>query len=456
MNITSYTYYYFIGIGGIGMSAIARYFNQMGKTILGYDRMQTELTKQLELENIKIHFEDDEKFIPNELQPQNTLVIYTPAIPKNHQELHFFQNNGFKVIKRAEALGEITRATTSLAVAGTHGKTTTSAMLGHLLYDAGLESTAFVGGIVENYNSNVILGGNKISVIEADEFDRSFLKLNPDFACITSMDADHLDIYGDGNELIKSFNEFAKIVRSQVFVKNGIEIKGAQTYGVEELKATSDQAIPDYYADNILLKEGYFTFDLTYPHGKIESISMTLPGRHNIENAVAAIALAMQVGVNEKQIKQAMASFKGIKRRFSRYTSSDGKIIIDDYAHHPTELNAIIQATQNFYPGKSILGIFQPHLFSRTRDFISDFAKSLSGLQNLILIDIYPARENPIEGVTSDWLADEIEKINSNRPLVVSLDKAFDEILKFQTDIILLMGAGNIDTLYQPLKMHYV
>lgn len=447
MNIKNYTYYYFIGIGGIGMSALARYFHQMDKTVLGYDKTETVLTQKLQDEGMDIHFDDDISLIPKALNPENTVVIYTPAVPRSHAELQQFILTGFMVYKRSEVLGLITKATTCLAVAGTHGKTTTSSLLGHILKVAEKPSTAFIGGIVENYNSNVILGGEEISVVEADEFDRSFLKLSPDYACITSMDADHLDIYGESSELEKSFKEFASIVSQKVFVKKGLDVPKAQTYGVEE--------DADFYADNIQLQEDYFTFDLTYPKGKIHAIQMNLPGRHNIENAVASIALALEMEVTEVQIKAALASFKGIKRRFSRYKSSEGKIIIDDYAHHPTELNAIIRATKNFYPNQSILGVFQPHLFTRTRDFADDFAQSLAQLENLILLDIYPAREEPIEGITSTWLAHKIEKINSNRPKVVSLQDAFSEIIQHKTDIILLMGAGNIDTLFEPLKKHY-
>lgn len=447
MNIKNYKYYYFIGIGGIGMSALARYFHQMDKTVLGYDKTATALTQKLEQEGLDIHFEDNISLIPESLTPENTVVIYTPAVPSSHKELIYFRDAGFNVYKRSEVLGLITKATTCLAVAGTHGKTTTSSLLGHILKVAHKPSTAFIGGIVENYDSNVVLGGNEISVVEADEFDRSFLRLSPDYACITSTDADHLDIYGEHAELEKSFQEFASIVSNKVFAKKGLNIPNALTYAVEE--------VADYYSDNIQLKKDCFTFDLTYPNGKITNIQMNLPGRHNIENATASIAIALEIGVSEDEIKEALASFKGIKRRFSRYTSTKGKVIIDDYAHHPTELNAIIKATQDFYPNKSIVGVFQPHLFTRTRDFIDDFAQSLAQLDNLILLDIYPAREEPIEHVTSNWLADKIEDVNGVNPKVVSLENALDEVLKYSTDIILLMGAGNIDTLYEPLKKHY-
>ena len=447
MNIKDYTYYYFIGIGGIGMSSLARYFKLLGKTVLGYDKTETTLTKTLVDEDMIIHYEDNISYIPENVNPQNTVVIYTPAVFSSHSELLYFKENGYTIHKRSAVLGLITRTTICLAVAGTHGKTTTSSILGHILKVAQLPSTAFVGGIVENYNSNMIFGGDEISVVEADEFDRSFLQLSPDFACITSMDADHLDIYGKKEELENSFRDFGEIVSQQLFVKKGIDIPNALTYAVEENA--------DYFADNIELRDGYFTFDLTYPSGKITDIKMTLPGRHNIENAVAAIAMSMEMGITQKNIKEALASFKGIKRRFSRHISSKGKIIIDDYAHHPTELNAIIQATQNFYPNKSILGIFQPHLFSRTRDFADDFAKSLAALENLILIEIYPAREAPIDGINSSWLADKIEAIRGHRPQVVSLQLALQEIEKYTTEIILLMGAGNIDILYEPLKKQF-
>lgn len=444
MKIKNFTYYYFIGIGGIGMSAIARYFNRLDKIVLGYDKTKTKLTQKLMEEGMSIHYDDNISEIPKELTIENTLVIYTPAIAQNHAELNFFQQNNFKTLKRSEVLGEITQATTCLAVAGTHGKTTTSSLLGHILKVANLPSTAFVGGIVENYNSNLIYGGDEISVVEADEFDRSFLKLKPDFACITSTDADHLDIYGDAEELQKTFVDFGELVKNKLFVRKGITIPNAYTYAVEENA--------DYFADNIQIKDDFFTFDFNFPDGKLIEIQMNLPGRHNIENAVAAIAMALEMSVSEKDIKTALQTFQGIQRRFSRYISPENKIIIDDYAHHPTELNAIIRATRNFYPNKSILAVFQPHLYSRTRDFGDDFARSLSTLEHLILIEIYPAREQPIPGISSNGLANKIEQINGKRPKVISLDNALQEIDQYTTDIILLMGAGNIDTLYEPLK----
>ncbi|MBV7441527.1 UDP-N-acetylmuramate--L-alanine ligase [Weeksellaceae bacterium TAE3-ERU29] len=443
MNIKDFTYYYFIGIGGIGMSAQARYFNQFGKKVLGYDKTETTLTKKLTEEGINIHYSDDVQFIPKGLTPENTIVIYTPAIPKNHSELNYFKNNNFNILKRSQVLGLLTKATTCLAIAGTHGKTTTSTLLGHLMKSANTPSTAFLGGISENYQSNIILGGEEITVVEADEFDRSFLQLAPNFAAITSMDADHLDIYGNKEELEKSFLEFAGIVKNQVFAKKGLNIPNSLSYGVE--------TEADYHAENIRIEEDYYMFDLITPENQIKDIIIHLPGRHNIENAVAAIAIALEMGVSENDIKTGMESFKGVKRRFTKHICPNGKVIVDDYAHHPTELSAILSATKNFYPNKKILGVFQPHLYSRTKDFGKDFAAELNQLENLILLDIYPAREEPIEGITSEWLANQMDK----KPLVCSLENALTEIKKQDFDVLLLMGAGNIDTLYEPLKNWY-
>lgn len=440
MEIKGFTYYYFIGIGGIGMSALARYFNQLDNVVLGYDKTATTLTHTLESEGIDIHFEDDITIVPKEINKDNTLVIYTPAIPKEHGELNYFIKKGFNVIKRSKALGLLTSQTLCLAVAGTHGKTTTSTLLGHLLKVADLPATSFLGGIAENYNSNVILGGDKITVTEADEFDRSFLQLSPNYAAITSMDADHLDIYGEADALEKSFLEFASITQDIVFAKKGLPVPNALTYGVEEEA--------DYHAENIRIEKDHYWFDLHTPEDIIKNIPMPLPGRHNIENAVAALAMALEVDASPERLKEAMHSFKGIKRRFTRHNTKNGKVIIDDYAHHPTELKAIIKAVQDFYPNKKILGVFQPHLFTRTRDFASDFAQSLDSLEQLILLDIYPAREKPLPGITAEWLGSKMKK----KPLLSSLSTAQEMILDQDFDVLLLMGAGDIDTLYQPIK----
>uniref|UniRef100_UPI0039A6A03B UDP-N-acetylmuramate--L-alanine ligase n=1 Tax=Ornithobacterium rhinotracheale TaxID=28251 RepID=UPI0039A6A03B len=442
MNIKNFTYYYFIGIGGIGMSALARYFNLAGKKVLGYDKTPTELTHTLEKEGIKISYEDNlsEDFEP--LTAENCLVILTPAI-KKLKILDFFEQNNFNILKRSKVLGLLTQQTNCLAIAGTHGKTTTSCLLGHLMHIAGKPCTAFLGGIAENYQSNIILGGTEITVVEADEFDRSFLELSPNYAAITSMDADHLDIYGKKEELEKSFLEFAALVENKVFAKKGLDIPNSLSYGVE--------TEADYTAQNIRIEGENYLFDLQTPKQTINNLVMPLPGRHNIENAVAAIAIALENGVSAEDIRKGLASFKGVKRRFTRHTYPSGKVIIDDYAHHPTELRAIISATQNFYPDKKILGVFQPHLFSRTRDFGDDFAHALNMLNDLILLDIYPAREEPIEGISAEWLAAKMEK----KPEISSLSNAIETIKNHNFDVLLLMGAGDIANLYEPLKELY-
>lgn len=440
MNILNKTYYYFIGAGGIGMSALARYFNFLGKEVMGYDRIKTELTELLEKEGIRIHYTDDVQQIPAELTVDNTLVIYTPAVPMEHTEYQYFLNHGFTIQKRAEVLGEITDATYGIAVAGTHGKTTTSSILGHILHDAGLESTAFLGGVLENYQSNFLFKGNEITVSEADEFDRSFLKLSPKLAIITSMDADHLDIYKDAADFQQTFIEFSQKVTEQLFVKKGLPIDNAITYGVEENA--------DFDAVNIRIIDGFYHFDVQTKDQLYVDFTLKHPGKHNVENATAAIAVALYLNIPLEKIKQALENFHGVKRRFNRW-DFDGKVYIDDYAHHPTELNALIGSLKEMFPEKRILGVFQPHLYSRTRDFMEDFAESLSALDQLILLDIYPARELPIEGITSEVLLD---KIRSKEKEVASLSDALAKIQSKEFDVLVTAGAGNIDTLVQPIK----
>lgn len=440
MNILDKTYYYFIGAGGIGMSALERFFLSLGKNVVGYDKTQTELTSQLILEGINIHFEDNIDLIPDGITKENTLVIYTPAVPKDHLELNYFLTNDFKVMKRSEVLGEITRHTYNIGVAGTHGKTTTSSILGHILKVANVECTAFLGGIAENYDSNIILNGSKYTVAEADEFDRSFLKLSPKLAIVTSDDADHLDIYGERDEVKKSFQEFGAIVEEKLFVRKGLEFNNAYTYGVD--------ADADYNAYNVRIIDGHYVFDVKTPNGSLKDVGILLPGYHNMENAVGALAVADYMGVPHEKIREALSTFIGVKRRFNRFEIND-KIYIDDYAHHPTELDAAIRSVRELYPGKKILGVFQPHLFTRTRDFADDFAKSLSKLDSLILLDIYPARELPIEGITSNFL---LEKVDLQEKLVSSLDNSLNEIKKQDFDVLLTVGAGNIDTIVKPIK----
>ncbi|PZR20193.1 MAG: UDP-N-acetylmuramate--L-alanine ligase [Flavobacterium psychrophilum] len=433
---------YFVGIGGIGMSALARYFKFIGKNVAGYDKTPTHLTDELKAEGIAIHFEDKVELIALPfLNKENTLVVVTPAVPKNHLQWNYFLNNGFVVKKRAEVLGIITKDTYCFAVAGTHGKTTTSSILGHVLYEAGLDVTAFLGGIVENYNSNLIGSGKTITVVEADEFDRSFLHLHPNIACITSMDADHLDIYGDTASIEASFREFADKVedKKHLFVTNGLPLEGV-TVGVNE---------GQFSAINIRIEDGWYVFDVKTPYETITDIKFGLPGHHNLTNALLALAMAKTYGVPSDDIKRGLASFKGVKRRFSYQIKKQDLVYIDDYAHHPTEINAVYQAVSELYPDKKVLAVFQPHLFSRTRDFADGFAKSLSAFENIVLLDIYPARELPIEGITSKWLLEKIE--NQNKKLVAKSDLI--PLLKMSdADVIVTIGAGDIGEMVPEIK----
>ena len=441
MNLERIHNVYFVGIGGIGMSAIANYFKSNGKNVAGYDRIPSKITEALQHMGIAVHFEDSVDLIPSEFQNnQDTIVVYTPAIPKNNLELNYLWENHFTVLKRAEILGAITKSTFCLAVAGTHGKTTTSTILGHILKEAGLNATSFLGGISENYKSNLILGGVEISVVEADEFDRSFLKLSPNIACITSMDADQLDIYGEKAELEKSFKDFADKVSETLIVRKGLPLKGL-TFGIEEGA--------DYDAKNLKVQEGAYIFDVQTPSELIKNIKITLPGKHNVLNAVAALAMANIFGVTLRAIAEALLTFKGIERRFSYKIKTKNLVLIDDYAHHPTEINAVVDSVREMYPTKKIAGIFQPHLYSRTRDFIDDFAVSLSRFDELILLDVYPARELPIEGVTSSWLLD---KITIENKQISSKENLVKNVLMLDSQVIVMIGAGDIGELAEIIK----
>ena len=443
-NLNTYQNFYFVGIGGIGMSALARYFHASGKNVCGYDKTNTKLTQTLLSEGIDIVFEDviDEKI--TSLNKENTLVIYTPAI-KKLGILDYFNDNQFEVLKRAKVLGLITENTDCIAVAGTHGKTTTSTLVSHLCKEANLPFSCFLGGISENFKSNFLYNGNQFSVVEADEYDRSFLNLSPDWAVITSIDADHLDIYGDKNTIEEGFREFAALVpkNKQLFVRKGIEIgREHQTYAVNE-KA-------DYYSDNLRMEHDKIYFDFHTSTETIKDFVWEIPGIHNVENATVAIAILHNLGVDFDTLKKAITNFKGIKRRYTKHIYPTGKIYIDDYAHHPTEINAVVGSIKTFYPDKKLLVVFQPHLFSRTRDFVNGFAESLSKSDELILLDIYPARElqENFEGVTSDWL---LEKVALEKKEISSLSEAFSKIKEKEFDILLTVGAGNIDTLYDPI-----
>lgn len=434
MNSNQIHNVYFIGIGGIGMSALARYFQNIGKKVAGYDKTPTRLTDELIASGMSIHFEDAIREIPSDFYVENTLVVVTPAVPVTHSEWNFFVERNYTIKKRSEVLGLITKDTFCFAVAGTHGKTTTSSILGHILFQSGLDVTAFLGGIVENYQSNLIGSGKSITVVEADEFDRSFLHLHPNIACVTSMDADHLDIYGDVTAIEDSFREFADKVeeKSLLFVPKGLPLEGVQI-SINEEAAFSVQ--------DIKIVDSVYLFSIQTPNELVTNVAFSLPGHHNLMNALMAFAMAYTYGVSVDLIKKALADFKGVQRRFSYQIKSEKLVYIDDYAHHPTEINAVNQAVRELYPNKKILAIFQPHLFSRTQDFADDFATSLSRFDELLLLDIYPARELPIEGVTSTWLLSKID--NQNKKLTTQANLISD-ILASDAQVIVTIGAGDI------------
>ncbi len=435
MNLKAVNNVYFIGIGGIGMSALARYFVANGKHVSGYDKTATDITKALQDIGVYIHFNDNIiEIAPKYLNKEDTLVVYTPAIPNSHSELNYFRTNNFEVLKRSEVLGEITRQTTCLAIAGTHGKTTTTSILGHLLNYCDVPVTAFLGGISENYNSNLILNGTEVTVVEADEFDRSFLTLSPDSACITSMDADHLDIYGDATQLVNTFKEFSGCIKpnGKLFIKNGLPLDGI-TYGIEDDS--------DYSGQNVRIEKGTYVFDLQTPDGLYKNFEFSLPGRHNLSNAIIALAMAVDYGCPHNQLAKGLASYRGVKRRFTYQIKTEDFVFIDDYAHHPEEINAVHQAVREMYPEKKVLAIFQPHLYSRTKDFIDGFAEGLSKFDEVLLLDIYPARELPIEGVTSNWL---LEKMESPNKKLILKSELIKEIRKSDAHVVLTIGAGDI------------
>jgi UDP-N-acetylmuramate--alanine ligase len=443
MNLKDIHNVYFIGIGGIGMSALARYFKFNHKNVAGYDRVKTALTNGLEAMEIMVSTNDAVVAIPEEyLNKENTIVIYTPAVPNSHAQLTYFRNHNFNIYKRAEVLGLITRNTFCLGVAGTHGKTTTSSILGHLLAESGTKVTAFLGGIAENYNSNLILKGNEITVVEADEFDRSFLQLSPDIACITSVDADHLDIYGEHKALQDSFVEFTQCIKpnGKLFVQEDISLDGIK-YGFNKTS--------DYHIKNIHIHKGAYVFDIVTPHKIIEDVQFYLPGRHNLLNGLVAFAMADSIGTPTDRLAKALGTFNGVKRRFSYQIKTEDFVFIDDYAHHPTELNALHQAVREMYPEKKVTAIFQPHLFSRTKDFADDFAESLAQFDEIILLEIYPAREEPIAGITSSWLLD---KIQNDQKQLIAKEKLIEHLANINTDVLLTVGAGDIGEEVQNIK----
>jgi len=445
MELAAINRVYFVGIGGIGMSALARYFAKRGAVVCGYDKTRTELTIGLEHEGILISYLDDDATLPVCFLDKNpdTLIVYTPAIPKNSVILTYFQENGFALKKRSEVLGIISKGQFCIAVAGTHGKTTTSSIVAHILTDTGYGCTAFLGGIATNYGSNFLLSDKPVVVVEADEYDRSFLTLHPDLAVITSMDADHLDIYGDSMQLQESFRLFAGQLKpgGTIFLRAGLPISEGVTYSLDPWA--------DIKGLNIRIESGRFVFDYQSEAVTIEGIALALPGRHNIENAVAAIGVALKLGIAPEAIKVALGTFKGVKRRFEQQVNTAEHVYIDDYAHHPEELKACFAAVRELYPDRKLTVIFQPHLFSRTKDFAADFASVLSTVDDLLLLEIYPARELPIPGIDSRFLLDQIT-LDSKQ--VCEKAQVLDLIKAKRPELLVTVGAGDIDTLVQPLK----
>lgn len=444
MDLNNIQRVYFIGIGGIGMSAIARFFNEKGVQVSGYDRTSTALTQQLEAEGMQIHYTDDIKLIDN----TTNLVVYTPAIPATHTELQWYRDNGYEVVKRSDVLQEITRSLFAITVAGTHGKTTVSTMIAHLLTDSGYGCNAFLGGISVNYNKNFWRSDKQVAVIEADEYDRSFLKLSPDIAVLTAMDADHLDIYGTPEAMEDAFIQYTHNIKP-----NGTLIAKFGLHRNKELNATNkllyslQNDAANAYAANIRMINGGYEFDVMQQDWMIDNISMHIGGMHNVENAVAAITVAHLLGIDADKIRSAVASFRGIRRRFEYVVKTDQQVYIDDYAHHPEELRALITSAKALFPGKKCTVIFQPHLFTRTRDLADGFAESLSLADEVILLPIYPARELPIPGVTSEMIAEKITvpvKILPKAEVVEYLGKQ-------DVPLLITAGAGDIDQLKEPV-----
>ena len=443
MNLKSIHSIYFIGIGGVGMSALARYFVAIGKAVGGYDKTASTITDSLIQQGVCIQFEADLIQLGAAfLDPLKTLVVFTPAVSESNLLLSHFRTHDFQVLKRSELLGIVTENTKCLAVSGTHGKTTTSSILAHLLYQCNEKVTAFIGGISENYQSNFIQNGTAISVVEADEFDRSFLTLSPDFACITSVEADHLDIYDSEADLVASFKAFTQNIKpkGKLFIKKGLPFEGI-TYGVNE--------VADYSALNVNILKGDYLFDMHTPAGVIENINFSLPGTHNLYNAVVAMAMALEFGCLATDLKAALKTYKGVQRRFTYQIKTKDFVFIDDYAHHPTEINAVHQAVREMYPSKKVAVVFQPHLYSRTKDFGAAFAKSLSQFDAAFLLEIYPARELPIKGVSSSWL---LEMIKSPVKKLISNTEIVREIKNLGYSIFITLGAGDIGVEVPKLK----
>ncbi len=437
---------YFIGIGGIGMSAIARYYKFKGYNVAGYDRTPSELTAKLEAEGIAVHYEDRPDLVPSD--KAETLVVYTPAIPADLQELRKVLDTGYTVLKRSRTLGEITRGQRCLAVAGTHGKTTTSTLTAHILTESGEGCSAFLGGISRNYGTNLLMSKNNTVVVEADEFDRSFLQLFPEIAVITSVEADHLDIYGDYEHVVEAFRNFASQVSGTVIVKKGAPVTQEHTKANVLTYHYTDSSA-DFYAENPHPDAcGYFHYDLHWPGGILRDVRVGAPGWVNAENSIAAAAIALTYGLEPEAVKAAIGTFEGVKRRLEVHVNTPTLSYIDDYAHHPSELTSAITSMRDIFPGRKITGIFQPHLYTRTRDFAKEFAQALSAVDKLILLDIYPAREEPIPGVTSEMI---FKDVTAPEKVLLKKEELMDYLADEPIDVLATFGAGNIDRFISPI-----
>ena len=444
--MAKYSKVYFIGIGGIGMSAIARYYKFKGFPVAGYDKTPSELTRALENEGIQVHYTDDVDYIPKDVE--STLVVYTPAIPEDLGELTYVREHGYMLVKRSRMLGELAAGQNCLAVAGTHGKTTTSTLVAHILTECGTGCSAFLGGISKNYGTNLLTSQNPVIVAEADEFDRSFLQLRPATAVITAMDADHLDIYGTHEEYCKAFRAFASQVTRTLIIKKGLDITSYDT-GARIFTYSYDDPLADFHARNPHPDElGHYIFDLVHPRGVIDGVRSGIPGWVNVENSVAAAAVCLRNGVSPAAIKAAIGTFAGVQRRLDVHVASPGLTYIDDYAHHPRELSSAISSVRAMYPGRKITAVFQPHLYTRTRDFADGFAEALSAVDKLILLDIYPAREEPIPGVTSEII---FEKVTAPEKVLLKKEELMDYLKDEPLDVLATFGAGNIDRFIYPI-----
>jgi len=444
LNVKKIKTVYFLGIGGIGMSALARYFKANGAEVSGYDKTKTALTEALISEGIAVHFDENISEIPKAID----LVIYTPAVPKEHKEYIYLKEKGYEIHKRAEILGLITNDVFTVAVSGTHGKTTITSMIAHIMKQSGKDVFSFIGGISKNYKSNLILSEkNTIAIVEADEFDRSFLQLHPDIAIISSMDADHLDIYKNKDYLVESFRLFANQIKKngKLFLKKSLVLDNVNA----KINTYSAKEKADYFAKDIKVENGFFYYTICCPDKINISVKAGIPGVHNVENAIAATAVALELGIKPAEIKKALQSFSGVVRRFDYRINKENFVFIDDYAHHPEEIKACVNAAKELYPNKKITGIFQPHLYSRTRDLADEFAKSLAMLDELILLDIYPARELPIEGVTSQMLLDKIKLKNK---MICKKENLIEELIKRKLEVLITIGAGDIDQLVAPIE----